>query len=465
MYFRNSNAPTWLQFLLRELMKPPYFLERPEETNSAAPSTPQSADPASRSPERSNGFSSTSGSSLRIPSTRMQRTLVQRSSPRTQRGQRLVRTDGFTSTRDARRSGDIVATTMPAKAAAGTQDTQRSWHAVMQQLELAPALLSAYDWRIKDVQQHRNVAHIVTSDGNYALKRTHISPQRVQFLHNVLRYLSKRGFTNVAHFALTKKRRPYAVREGITYYATEWMDGQTANFASTAHIARVAHALARFHHQSRGFETDGYHPPTEFQFTAMMRRRTRDLRLLLEEAEKTSDPDAFDDLLVSMAANLRKDADKSLELASGSECQAHLTEEAQRPGLCHLDVIPGNFIYTGEHEVVLLDLDLCAYAPRVLDLAHLLRRSLQQNRWATDTAYLCFLQYNAVQPMTEPEYVLVRSLLTFPYRAWRLAQTRYRTFTESSQTEELQLCAEQEERRQAFLQAFSQQIKSLRSSR
>ncbi len=47
----------------------------------------------------------------------------------------------------------------------------------------------------------------------------------------------------------------------------------------------------------------------------------------------------------------------------------------------------------------------------------------------------------------------MQCLLTFPYRAWRLAHTRYHVLKDRTQTEELRDYAAQEVRRQAFLEA------------
>jgi CotS family spore coat protein len=318
--------------------------------------------------------------------------------------------------------------------------------------------VSNYGWKVENAARVMNIVKVTTPKGVFALKKTHIAPERVQFLHEAQLYARDHGFTRMAQFVLTRLGKPYVRRQGETYYATEWLTGNPVNFASTAQVGQLAHALAQFHEATRGLETTGYHPPMEFALEQMLRRRANDLRTLLAEAQRRAQPDEFDSVLLRLAPALREDAERSLKLVDDPQCRAFLERDEDTPGLCHLDVIPGNFVYDAEKRVHLLDLDLATYAPRVLDLAHLLRRSLQVVNWSSEAAYACFLHYNAVRPLTAEEYVLVQALLTFPYRAWRLAASRYRTLRDAAQVEELKDYAQQEERRQAFLNAFAKQV-------
>lgn len=303
-----------------------------------------------------------------------------------------------------------------------------------------------------------NVVKVGCGRGKYALKETHIPLERVEFLQKVTQHLRRNGFEQLPVFAKTPKKAPYVVRDRRTFYATEWVDGNHVNFASLPQLGRLATSLAEFHELSRGFEWNSYNPPPEFGLTSMVRRRSEDLKNILTKAESKGHPDEFDQILIRLAPALRDDAEKSVRIAEDEMCQDFLLKDEDNPGLCHLDVIPGNFIYTGDKQVYLLDLDLATFAPRVLDLAHLLRRSLQQVNWQSESAYTCFAHYDSARPMQAEEYLWVECLLRFPYRAWRLAHTRYHVFRDRQQTEELKAYSSQESRRQAFLDAYSQQI-------
>lgn len=466
-----QRAPLWLQELFREFTKPPYFLQQKvPPTNTRTPpqahSQPDSTRRDDRSPAgrsaRSDASSETkseanSKSNFETNSIRH----VRRPSPGPGASTSSSTSSSARKTKAAtpaggRRKSD--AATKPSAKRAIVDEETRAWQAMLRQADFPVTLPALYGWEVTSIKRVSNVVHIYTTNGEYALKRTHIPPERVVFLEKALDYLQAHDFTRFSPIVSTTQNRPFVHLNDETYYATKWLPGQAANFSSISQVGQIAQTLAQFHEASKGFSHTGYRPPNEFRLQRMMRERAFDIRELLAIAEQAQNPSQFDKMFLELGPSLRKDAEKSLRLLENEACQEYLQQEEQQPGLCHLDVIPNNFVYDGNHVLWLLDFDLSTFAPRVLDEAHLLRRSLQRTNWDTEAAYACFLQYNAVRAMSAEEYVLVQALLTFPYQAWRIANTHYRVFQDSEQVLDLEAVLAQETRRQTFLDAFAKQI-------
>lgn len=334
----------------------------------------------------------------------------------------------------------------------------RKWRAALVQAGIPESAIYAYGWDILAVSRHDAIVRVSTEDGDFALKRTHLSPQRVKFLAKALHYAREHGFNRTAQMVRAANGRDFIRLEDQTVYATRWLNGHEANFASVSQLGSVAEALAQWHQATRGFQPDGFKPDSEFNLLGMLRRRSDDLRSLLAESENQTHPDAFATTLMAMGATLRTDAKRSIQLLESAPVATFLKQDAKRPGLCHLDVIPSNFIYDTQQQMYLIDLDLSTYAPRALDLAHLLRRGLERANWNTEIAYTTFLHFHEVADIVPAEYTLVQALLTFPYRVWRLAHTRYRVLADSSQLDEIKLAAAEEPRRRAFLDSYARQI-------
>jgi len=339
-----------------------------------------------------------------------------------------------------------------------TEIAPKSWQAAFVASDVPASAVNAYNWQVKNATRVHNIIRVDTSEGAYALKRTHIDVGRARFLKQLLNHVEREGFNRFAHFALTKSKQPFIVINGQCYYATRWVEGTPIYFTSLLHVKQTAYALAQFYEASRGFETAGYRPQMVYDLAELTRERWADLTKLTEQVERKSNKDGFDELFLSESGRWIEDAHESLQIMNGRDVKQHLQSEEQHPGLCHLDVIPGNFVYGEDKEVYILDFDLSTYAPRALDIAHLLRRALQLQNWTSELAYNCFLQYNALCDISKAEYRLIQGLMTFPYRAWRIAHTRYRVFVDDSQFEDLSSCVRQEGRRQEFLQAFADQL-------
>lgn len=420
--WQKANRPQWLDEFVQELFKPPHFLQHmqtqtpPNWSNMNAPQAdPKTSDDVHfQTPER------------KATSTPIER------SP-------------FISNEEIKQFSPKPTANVTESFAVPNKSIQRH-----------------YPWNVQKSEPHDNVLKITTAeDGMFALKRTHISADRVRFLHRAQQYAKKQGFDAYAPFALTKKKTLSVLHEGDTYYATKWVNGQPVNFTSIDQIGQTAYSLARFHECTRGFESTGYSPESVFSLLTMHQERHRDLKQLFYRIEGKRQRDAFDENFLMLKESLLDDSEQCLQTIQQRDIEAFLAEDKQNPGICHLDVIPGNLIYTPQHQVHLIDFDLATYGPRALDIAHLLRRSLQPMNWNTQPAYTCFVHYNSVKTMPKAEYSLVGALLRFPYRAWRLAHTRYRFFSDNSQVGDLVSYQNEMSKRKQFLDEFSTQIERL----
>lgn len=429
---KRPQLPPWLEILYSELTKPPYFIQANLEDKQSGQSDASndqknpSSHAASQSPDEKES----------------------------------TQAHGRHSHQGRRNDNDI----RPASTASGKESKSHSSRSNEHQstLFVPTPVLDRYSFEVASREQHQAILRIETKDNqHFAVKRTTLPAQRVRFLNRALNYAKKQGFRRFAPFVLSKKKSPAVTYDGNVYYATEWVTGQPANFASTEQVAQVAYTLAQFHEATRGFTSESYAPSSAFDLFAMTKQRNHDLHQMMYRAEAKDNKDEFDSLFVSMKSDLFDDSAESLQLLQKGDCEAFLAQEEEQPGLCHLDVIPGNCLYTPNHNVVLIDFDLTTFAPRALDIAHLLRRSLERSNWNSDMAYACFLHFNTVKALPKTEYRLIESLIRFPYQAWRIAHTRHHFFASEDQIESLQAYADQMSRRKSFLDSLSNQIDHL----
>ncbi|MBX6353123.1 MAG: phosphotransferase [Thermoflavifilum sp.] len=446
---RRHTLPDWLAELAAELTKPPAFLQVLQAPAEPSGQEATAIRPARSSPEvRASRTQQRSAASSRTPAS------AASTKPRTGTGVRLADTRGTASAQSENTPSEAAVLAQTPRG----DDSTRAWRAAFIHADIPPDVVQAYGWKIRSARRVMNVVQVETDKGTFALKRTGIGPERVAFLYDAIAHARQHGFHRIARIVPTRRGRAFVTRDGATFYATEWLTGQPLNFASSAQVGQLAHALAEFHEATRGFRRDGWMPPAAYDLAGILEQRGEDLRSLIAVAQRKTQTDTFDKALLRMARQLRADAERAAELAASADCRAFLRKDRERAGLCHLDVIPSNFVYDPDKRVHLLDLDLAAPAPRVLDLGHLLRRALQAGGWHAEPAYACFLHYNAVRPLAPEEYVLTEALITFPHRVWRLAAARYRGQPDDAQVAELSTCERQSERRQAFLESFGKLV-------
>jgi len=413
MKSQKSSMPEWVQHLLAELLAPPAFL-----SSQPSPDAPPSE---SRRHPAPNAVSPAATVAERPPRE-------------------------ADEMRGSRRTAE---------------DTKRP-NSRSQAPLIPQAVVSKYDLAIQQRHADGNIEVWTDSKGRrYAAKRSSIAPAHCRTMVQCLRHAQEQGFTKFARFVTTSSNAPYVRHGDFTYYVTEWVSGQPANFGLPEHVAQTAYTLAQFHEATRSFRTDWKPDEAADDVFGLFQARWRDLRQMWLGADRKREKDAFDQLLLSMRDELHRDAAESLALFEDRDVIAYLEAERSSGGWCHLDVIPSNCLYTPQHQVVLIDFELARPAPRALDMAHLLRRSLERGNWDGHLAYACFLHFDAVRNIPKAEYRAVEAILRFPYLPWRIAHARYHFGADPSQLDALQQYAVQAEKRQAFLASLRQQVEHL----
>lgn len=322
----------------------------------------------------------------------------------------------------------------------------------------APTVLNQYGVTATKVEPFGPVLRLRTPQGLIALKKTFLPPKHVQFLYDATKYLSDNNFTYFSPFLLTQKGAPYAMVGGDTYYATQWIRGQEADFRSAQQLAFAARTIAQMHHTSRGFEPRGYAPSGIFDMVDRFQDRRNELQHWKRLAQNKRRPDGVDVLYLKLVDAYTEQADKALAILKKPEVRAHLLYEEDDPCLCHLDVTPYNMVWTTNHQICLIDLDFCTYGPRTLDLAHLMRRALQRQEWDESVAWQTLMNYQTVSPLAPVEHQILYGLLMFPHRFWRIAYQHYELGHNPHHLGYFQLAEGEEEKRQKFLAQFGKTV-------
>jgi CotS family spore coat protein len=342
------------------------------------------------------------------------------------------------------------------------EDSLGTIHSMIRRHGFSPAALKAYGITATKVEPFGPVLRLRTSKGLIALKKTDLSPKQVQFLQEAFQHLENRKFTRYAPFLLSADGLPYVQVGGETYYATQWVRGQEVDFRSRPQLALTARTLAEFHEASRGFEPKGYRPAMIFDLVDRFQDRRDEFLTWKKRAKAKSRPDEVDKKFLHMVDTYIAQSDQALTILKRPNVRAHLLYEEDDPPLCHLDLTPYNMVYTTTGQVCLIDLDFCTYGPRTLDLAHLARRALQRADWEEDVMRHALVNYNAVRLLTVPEYVLLHGLLVFPHRFWRISYQHYEIGHDPHHMGYYELAEAEEEKRQAFLKKFGQQVDRMR---
>jgi len=319
--------------------------------------------------------------------------------------------------------------------------------------------------RIIETEAVDAVWRLTTDQGGvYALKSTTLPRGRIDFMAAALDEIQRRGFAHVAKIVRMRTGEPYFVEGSHLYVLSEWLPGARAQFGSTRQVGATARSTARLHEITRHYEPSGEKPPAAFAVFEHLLAQKQDLTHMQQQLAGSADTEDYDNLALRELTRVSSQASDALALLKLPECERQLAQSIADPGLCHLDVTRRNIIIHPSGHAQLIDFDHMTFGPRVLDLAHLIRRAMQAHgTWTSEIAIAPLLAYNRVRPLTQGEYLLLEALLTFPHRLWRVLRTHYEDSAKDKPAahkaiEILRDTIAQDEERTRFLETFARQV-------
>lgn len=452
-----GQVPEWLKHLWKELTTPPHFIPAPQKQSHPEKKETSHQNEKSATDEKDDHpswWSSWSVSPLPPQKKRKKKAYKKGKSTKKQ----LTNSPNLSPFSHMQNPIQHSFSSLSESLWGSLSQTKKELAQVLLRHGYHPPVLEHYPFTVYKAEPYGSVIRLQTSAGPFALKRTPLPPERIEFMHEAVCHLHKQNFFRVAPFFPNKKKAPYTIAGGNVYYISEWVHGQECDFSSMIHLAEAAQTLSQFHQASLGFAPKVTIPPAAFSVLDIFRHRSQDLHAFKKKIRLKNKPNAIDQFVLQHIDDYLKQAQRAILLASDPTIKDYLSHVAQSPGLCHLDVTPQNLIYTTNHHVHLIDLDLMTFGPRVLDLAHLMRRSLQKTGWAREVPLVCLVQANSVGKIRREEYILLLALLTFPHRFWHICYAHYVLRHDAQTLGKLQQLQSLEEKRKSFLEDFARQV-------
>lgn len=266
-----------------------------------------------------------------------------------------------------------------------------------------------------------NVWRIKAVDGEYALKRSGLSPAKLQFIAEAQNHLTHCGFQYFSH-PLFCGGAPFLELEDGIYTLYEWVAGDRCDFDHLGHLKAAAETLARFHLVSRlpSVVKIKSHKKPELRWVRRISTRIEDMERYAVVASEHAEG-FFEKMYLAFYGPMMKKASDSRRLLLSSE-YPRLEEEARKVGsFIHYDVAARNFIIQ-DGKAYLIDFDYCARDLPLVDLMRLMKRSLKYGNNAENKLKVIIEGYGRIYPMSKEQWEVLHALLLFPQKYWRLAQ-------------------------------------------
>lgn len=290
------------------------------------------------------------------------------------------------------------------------------------------------------------------------LKKTELSVDRITFNHLAKAHLARQGFTRTDQYIATKNHLPCVTLEEDTYIITTKINGTEAYFENIHDTGKAAVALAGMHVASIG----GSYNLEQFAFavkdlgnlTNLFRHRVNELKKFRRMAAKGKS--FFDYEYTKNAGYFIEDGERALEDLENSKYNELVAKTLADQSLCHHDFTSHNVVFS-DGITYLTGFDNCCIEIKEYDLANFIRRKMRRTGWSLPDAKNMIDNYRSVCKLSEEELEVLRIILRFPQKLWRVVNKFYnsrRSWCERSCLEKMRDVLDEKEPLHLFLDNF-----------
>ena len=276
----------------------------------------------------------------------------------------------------------------------------------------------------------------------------------------ILNHLNENGFDKTDRYITALNGLPFMPGYGVNYVLMRRRAGRECEINCCEDLAAASRLLAEMHLASKGFTQpkaegvlrrfhDLLNPPeaaceeprqglgdeqkeVQFNFNCYIKndlgnipdtfkRRLEELKKFRKTAKKSRN--TFDYAYLSVAdyyCNLAEQIYGEIEQSPYRK----LTEMYREEGcICHRDYT-GHNILLGKNEAVLNFESSCIDLP-VYDVANFLRRRMRKCGWSVGDAEFILNNYSKTRTLSDDEIVVLKILLQFPQKLWRIINKYY----------------------------------------
>ncbi len=314
-----------------------------------------------------------------------------------------------------------------------------------------------YGLEVKNIVPYKDTYMVQTDKGRKILKKMLFSPERILFIHGAKEHLAKNGFVNVDRYMMTLKGEPSFILDNASYVMYDLLEGRECNFDNDAEAYKTAVLLSSMHSASKGYKPpDGSKVQDELgMLPVYFNKRLEDIKKLRKIAKKGKS--RFDHMFLENAdyfINLGEQAAAELEKSNYSGLISEAREEGS---FCHHDFTHHNII-CAESGFSVVNFDYCCFELKIYDLANLIRRKMRKCNWDMDKAVMIFEGYNSVEELSKDEIAVMKLILQFPQKFWRVVNRYYnsrRSWSERSFIVKLQEVIDEVEGHRKFIDSYN----------
>lgn len=291
-------------------------------------------------------------------------------------------------------------------------------------IESRDMIEAAYGVKISSIKPCRSGYIIDTEIGKNYFHQCQCSDNRILYVHDVKQHLIQNSFTTLDPYRLTVDERPFIEIDNQFFTMTPFIDARECEFGDDKDTIMASEALSAMHMASKGFRirSDLLVSSELGGLPKSLTKRYDEILRMRRKAER--ERGAFDYIYLDCVGKFIDIARESLRIINGIEYSRLVKKTKSEGRICHHDYSYQNILMDGGVTHI-TGFESCGEEIRIYDLVNLIRRKMRKCNWNPQKAAMVLEAYSKLEPLSHDEVVVMKAMLLFPQKFWRVANRYY----------------------------------------
>ncbi len=327
---------------------------------------------------------------------------------------------------------------------------------VMNPLGMDPEVLEVYNCQPIRLRIVRDVLKIRTPYGPWALKRVHMSSEKLYTIYQLTEHVARLHKFSVPRFIRTRYGDPFVIHPTGSYYMTPWLPGREAELRKPEHLVASAGLMAAWHDAAAGFHGFNESLSSAFQVLTRLEMGESMMRVLLQKVRQLDRPSPFMRLVIASKDELVE----RIRLAKIRLREVGFTEaehEIKNLGLlCHRRFLKKNILFDGETYTI-ANYDYAEIGLPIVEFAYFLHRYMPAYDWDEQLLAEVVNGYHEEHELGMSDLGRLSAVLLAPFRPLQIIswyQSREVAWQEEDYIDAYELALDMEEARAHAVEAL-----------
>ncbi|MDF2892767.1 MAG: CotS family spore coat protein [Clostridia bacterium] len=284
-----------------------------------------------------------------------------------------------------------------------------------------------YGFKIRNMDQIKNIYKAETDKGVKCIKRAHMSPSYFLFMYSAVNYLHENGFVGVIPYNTCLDGSICVEEDKYIYYVVNWEESRECKFKNPEDLKAIIKTAAEFHDATIGYRIPEGAKPRIFynRWTTKFNKKCIELLEFSKAIEEKEYMDEFDEIFAKHLTYFWNQGRESIDLLNNS-AYSKISLASQALGeFCHHDMANHNFLRTPENKIYMIDFDYCIMDTRLHDVASIVIRNMRHGVWDLNKAYFILNEYGKYYPLSDEDLGVIKAFMVYPQDFWQVGLQYY----------------------------------------